>query len=221
MKIKTVFSDFGLFADERANFFQYRRTDGRFIVRPLQPYLKSEHLELFRFEKEDGVFYAPVQLRRSGRKLVSRLMDVVGGHRFYKLLGEGLAFCEKGHLWRRGCRFEICEWRIFFPDAFGDLVEVTRRLVDRRKAYICAVESENGVLSVKINAFADGITTCCYRCEGGDCILQKPKILCLKIFAETAGKCRLDGASWKMKMLFAGRLIKGPCRALFYLSVRL
>ena len=173
MKIKTVFSDFGLFADEKANFFQYRRTDGRFIVRPLQPYLKNEHLELLRFEKEDGVFYAPVQLRRSGRKLVSRLMDVVGGHRFYKLLGEGLAFCEKGHLWRRGCRFEICEWRIFFPDAFGDLVEVTRRLVDRRKAYICAVESENGVLSVKINAFADGITTCCYRCEGGDCILQE------------------------------------------------
>ena len=115
MKIKTVFSDFGLFADERANFFQYRRTDGRFIVRPLQPYLKNEHLELFRLEKEDGVFYAPVQLRRSGRKLVSRLMDVVGGHRFYKLLGEGLAFCEKGHLWRRGCRFEIREWRIFFP----------------------------------------------------------------------------------------------------------
>ena len=137
MKIKTVFSDFGLFADEKANFFQYRRTNGRFIVRPLQPYLKNEHLELFRFEKEDGVFYAPVQLRRSGRKLVSRLMDVVGGHRFYKLL------------------------------------EVTRRLVDRRKAYICAVESENGVLSVKINAFADGITTCYYRCEGGDCILQE------------------------------------------------
>lgn len=135
--------------------------------------MKNEHLELFRLEKEDGVFYAPVQLRRSGRKLVSRLMDVVGGHRFYKLLGEGLAFCEKGHLWRRGCRFEICEWWIFFPDAFGDLVEVTRRLVDRRKAYICAVESENGVLSVKINAFADGITTCCYRCEGGDCILQE------------------------------------------------
>ena len=28
-------------------------------------------------------------------------------------------------------------------------------------------------MSVKINAFADGITTCCYRCEGGDCILQE------------------------------------------------
>lgn len=205
MKIKTVFSDFGLFADEKANFFQYRRTDGRFIVRPLQPYLKNEHLELFRFEKEDGVFYAPVQLRRSGRKLVSRLMDVVGGHRFYKLLGEGLAFCEKGHLWRRGCRFEICEWRIFFPDAFGDLVEVTRRLVDRRKAYICAVESENGVLSVKttllptvLQLAVTGVRAAIAFCRSG----PKPKILCLKIFAETAGKCRLDGASWKMKMLF-------------------
>lgn len=115
MKIKTVFSDFGLFADERANFFQYRRTDGRFIVRPLQPYLKNEHLELFRFEKEDGVFYAPVQLRRSGRKLVSRLMDVVGGHRFYKLLGEGLAFCEKGIFGEEGAGLKFVNGGSFFP----------------------------------------------------------------------------------------------------------
>lgn len=77
--------------------------------------MKNEHLELFRFEKEDGVFYAPVQLRRSGRKLVSRLMDVVGGHRFTNCWAKVWLFVRKGIFGEEGAGLKFVNGGSFFP----------------------------------------------------------------------------------------------------------
>ena len=98
MKTKTVFSEFQLYVDEEVNFFEYCLQYEQYFARSLAPYLKNEYFEVYRKENINKVFFAVVQIRKNERKLIPELIDIVGTHRQYQLLGDVLAHSDKFNL---------------------------------------------------------------------------------------------------------------------------
>lgn len=154
MKTKTVFSEFQLYADEESRFFEYCLENGQYFVRPLAPFLKNEYFEIYRKENMKHAFFAVVQIRKSGRKLVTELIDVVEVHRKYQLLGDVLAYTEKVNLYHKGCVHNVYGWRLFARDEFGDLQDVTKKLFWSKKAYIEQVERQGDIFRLGLR-FAD------------------------------------------------------------------
>lgn len=168
MKAKTVFSEFQLYVDEEAKFFEYCKDNECFFKRPLEPYLKNECFEVYRKENKGKVFFAVVQIRISGRKLVTELIDVLEQQRQYKLLGDVLAYSEKINIHFKGCVQDVYGWRVFALDAFGDLKDVTRNLLYDKKRYIENIERQEDVLKLDICSKNKVCTSLYFECGYAD-----------------------------------------------------
>lgn len=145
MKTKTVFSEFQLYADEEARFFEYCLENGQYFVRPLVPYLKNECFEIYRKENMKHVFFAVVQIKVSGRQLLPNFIDVAETSRQYKLLGEVLAYSEKVNIRHKGCVYNAYGWRVFALDGFGDVVDMTKKFILNKKTYIEQIDKQSNL----------------------------------------------------------------------------
>ncbi len=152
MKTKTVFSEFQLYADEEARFFEYCLENGQYFVRPLAPFLKNEYFEIYRKENMKHAFFAVVQIRLSGRKLIPWLIDVLDVHRQYQLLGDVLAYSEKVNMHVKGCVHCVYGWRVFARDCFGNLKDITKTLALPRKIFIENIARYEDVFQIELRS---------------------------------------------------------------------
>lgn len=151
MKTKTVFSEFQLYADEEAKFFEYCLENGQYFVRPFEPYLKNECFEVYRKENMKHVFFAVVQVGKYIRRLIPELIDVVETHRQYKLLGEVLAYSEKVCIRHKGCVYYAYGWKVFALDAFCNVVNMTKNFILNKKTYIEQIDKQGDVFRLKLH----------------------------------------------------------------------
>ncbi len=150
MKTKTVFSEFQLYVDEEAKFFEYRLKNGQYFVKPLAPYLKNECFEVYRKENMEHVFFAVVQVGKYTRRLIPELIDVVETHRQYKLLNDVLAYSEKVNVCHCGDIQSVWQWRVWAIDAFAELKDITNTLVLYCKAFIKEIERNGDFLKIGV-----------------------------------------------------------------------
>ena len=151
MKTKTVFSEFQLYADEEAKFFEYCLENGQYFVKPLAPYLQNECFEVYRKENMKHVFFAVVQIKKSGRQLLPNFIEVVDTPRQYKLLGEVLAYSERISVRHKGCVYNAYGWRVFALNCFNDLADITKKLILTKKTYIEQIDKQGDVFRLKLH----------------------------------------------------------------------
>ena len=147
--IECLFAGRNVFMDSETKFYRYAKSGARWIIQPLEPVLKNEFWEIYAIDNEVSVLYLPINVAKGQRKLMVDFAGQTKQRRFYKLLGEDFAYCEKAEV--RGT--EICNWTVIGRDLAGKYINITSILNPDRNAYLSAIDEKAGFLTVRIKDY--------------------------------------------------------------------